>query len=216
MFMAAFFIPAKTWRQCNCSSIGEWTDHGTVTQWITAQQWKQMFYWYNNLDDSQNNYAQWNRGETELDKVLYDSHCIKFLKTCKLVYSGRKQIRAVWENKAGSEEGLQKGTKLLWDDGYVYNFHCDDGFFGCILMLELIMRFKHVGFMSITASLVPQTSKKLPAMQEMRVWSLDQKDPLEKGIATHSSILAWGIPWTEDPGGLHFMGLTKHQTWLSD
>lgn len=128
MFMAAFFMPAKTWKQCNCASTGEWTHHGTGIQWITAQQWKQMFYWYNNLDDSQNNYAQWNRGETELDKVLYDSNYVKFLKTCKLIYSGRKQIRAVWENKAGREEGLQKGTKLLWDDGYVYDFHCDDGF----------------------------------------------------------------------------------------
>ena len=40
-------------------------------------------------------------------------------------------------------------------------------------------------------------------MQEMRVSSLDQKDPLEKGMATHSSILAWRIPWTEEPSGLH-------------
>ena len=39
-------------------------------------------------------------------------------------------------------------------------------------------------------------------MQEMWVPSLDQEDPLEKGMATHSSILAWEIPWTEDPGGL--------------
>ena len=38
--------------------------------------------------------------------------------------------------------------------------------------------------------------------QEMQVSSLGQKDPLEKGMATHSSILAWGIPWTEEPGGL--------------
>ena len=38
-------------------------------------------------------------------------------------------------------------------------------------------------------------------MQEMQVQSLDQEDPLEKGLATHSSILAWTIPWTEEPGG---------------
>ena len=39
-------------------------------------------------------------------------------------------------------------------------------------------------------------------MQETQVWSLGQKDPLEKGMATHSSILAWKIPWAEEPGGL--------------
>ena len=44
--------------------------------------------------------------------------------------------------------------------------------------------------------------KNLPAMWEAWVRSLGQKDPLEKGIATHSSILAWRIPWTEEPGGL--------------
>ena len=43
------------------------------------------------------------------------------------------------------------------------------------------------------------------AMQVMWVQSLGQKDPLEKGMATHSSILAWRIPWTEEPGGLQFM-----------
>ena len=48
--------------------------------------------------------------------------------------------------------------------------------------------------------------KNLPAMQETQVRSLGQKDPLEKGTATHSSILAWRIPWTEDPGELQSMG----------
>ena len=46
------------------------------------------------------------------------------------------------------------------------------------------------------------TVKNLPAMQETWVQSLGQEDPLEKGMATHSSILAWRIPWTEEPGGL--------------
>ena len=45
-----------------------------------------------------------------------------------------------------------------------------------------------------------------PAMQETQVQSLDQKDPLEKGMATNSSILAWEILWTEKPGGLQFIG----------
>ena len=47
--------------------------------------------------------------------------------------------------------------------------------------------------------------KNLPAMQEKQVQSLGQEDPLEKEMATHSSILAWGILWTEEPGGLQSM-----------
>ena len=46
-------------------------------------------------------------------------------------------------------------------------------------------------------------------MQEIRVWTLGGEDPLEKGMAIHSSILAWGIPWIEEPGGLHSMGLQR-------
>ena len=45
--------------------------------------------------------------------------------------------------------------------------------------------------------------KNPPAMQEAQVQSLSQEDPLEKGMATHSSSLAWEIPWTEEPGGIH-------------
>ena len=51
-----------------------------------------------------------------------------------------------------------------------------------------------------------QTVKNLPAMQETWVQSLDWEDPLEKEMATHSSILAWDIPWTEEPGGLPSLG----------
>ena len=51
--------------------------------------------------------------------------------------------------------------------------------------------------------------KNLPAMQETRVRPLDQEDPLKKGMATHFSILAWRIPWTEEPGGLESMGLQR-------
>ena len=55
-------------------------------------------------------------------------------------------------------------------------------------------------------SLVAQMVKSLPAMQETWVRSLAWEDPLETGIATHSSILAWKIPWTEEPGRLWFHG----------
>ena len=56
------------------------------------------------------------------------------------------------------------------------------------------------------ASLVAQLANSLPAMWENRVRSLGGIDPLEKGLATHSSILAWKIPWTEEPCGLQSMG----------
>ena len=63
---------------------------------------------------------------------------------------------------------------------------------------------------------VAQRLKHLPAMWETSVRSLSWEDPLEKKIATHSSILAWRIPWTEDPGGLQSMGSQKTWIQLSD
>ena len=65
------------------------------------------------------------------------------------------------------------------------------------------------------ASLVVQTVKNLPAIQETQVWSLGQEDPLEKGIATHSSILAWRVPWTEDPGGSTGSQRVRH-SWVTN
>ena len=59
------------------------------------------------------------------------------------------------------------------------------------------------------ASLVAQMVKNLPAIQETWVRSLSQEDPLEEGTATHSSILAWRIPWTEEHGRLQSMGLQR-------
>ena len=63
-----------------------------------------------------------------------------------------------------------------------------------------------VDFLDILTFLMVQNVKSLPAMQETWVQFLGWKDPLEKEIATHSSILAWRIPWTEEPGGLQSMG----------
>ena len=66
------------------------------------------------------------------------------------------------------------------------------------------------------ASLVAQMVKNPPAMQETWVQSLGWEDPLEKGTATHSSILAWRIPWTEEPGRLQSMGLqTVRHDWAA-
>ena len=63
-----------------------------------------------------------------------------------------------------------------------------------------------------------QTIKNLSAMQEIRVWSLDWEDPLEKEMATHSSIPAWRIPWTGEPGRLQSTGSQKESDmteWLA-
>ena len=68
----------------------------------------------------------------------------------------------------------------------------------------------------IGTSLVAQMVKRLPTMWETWVRSLGREDPLEKEMATHSSILAWKIPWTEEPGRLQSMGSQKSQTRLSD
>ena len=68
-----------------------------------------------------------------------------------------------------------------------------------------------------SVSLVAQLVKNPLAIQVTCVRSLDWEDALEKGKATHSSILAWRIPWTEGPGRLHTVhGVTNSQTWLSD
>ena len=62
------------------------------------------------------------------------------------------------------------------------------------------------------ASLVVQIVKNVPAAWETCVQSLDWKDPLEKGLATHSSIVAWRIPWTDGPGRLQSMALQREYT----
>ena len=72
---------------------------------------------------------------------------------------------------------------------------------------DLCIRIFIVLSFSAVVFLVAQTVKRLPATQETWVQSLGQEDPLEKGMAIHSSILAWRIPWTEKGGGLHPMGL---------
>ena len=59
--------------------------------------------------------------------------------------------------------------------------------------------------------------KNLPAMRKTWIWSLGQEDPLDKGMATHSSILSWRIPWTEKPGGLQSMGSQRvRHDWVTN
>ena len=64
-----------------------------------------------------------------------------------------------------------------------------------------------------STSLVAQMVKNPPAVLETWVQSLDQEDPLEKGMATHPSILAWRILWTQEPGGLQFRELQRVGQW---
>ena len=90
--------------------------------------------------------------------------------------------------------------------------------FSCIYRCKDVLRryfFKVIFRCILTASVVTQMVKNLPAMQEIRIRSLGQEDPLEKGMGTHSNILTWKIPWTEEPGGLHSMG-SQSQTQLSN
>ena len=79
------------------------------------------------------------------------------------------------------------------------------------MSLELLYFYKNLSYFSevitsVTASLVAQIVKNLPAMRETPVRSLDWEDPLGMGMATHSNFLAWRIPWTEEPGELQSWG----------
>ena len=86
--------------------------------------------------------------------------------------------------------------------------------FGHYKRCEIIVT-SHRSFNLQFPSLVVQTVKNLPARQETSVLYLGQEDPMKEVMATHFSILAWRIPWTEEPGGLQFMGW-ESQTQLSN
>ena len=88
----------------------------------------------------------------------------------------------------------------LFIDWRVVDLQCCLSFWCAAKWLSYTYTYMFVYF--IWASLVAHTVKNLPAIQETQVWSLGQEDPLEKGMTSHSSILLWSIPWTEEPGGL--------------
>ena len=90
---------------------------------------------------------------------------------------------------------------VYWDSIVRAVFHCV--YTHTQLGLPLCV---HTHTHTLGASLVAQLVKNLPAVWETWVWFLGQEDSLEKEMAAHSSILAWRIPWTEEPGGLQFMG----------
>ena len=78
-----------------------------------------------------------------------------------------------------------------------------------LFLTHLLIYVTCLSHWHLTWQLVAQMVKNLPEMQETWVQSLGQKDPLEKRMATHSSILAWRTPWTEEPGGLQPVGLQR-------
>ena len=97
--------------------------------------------------------------------------------------------------------------------GFLSIEYVSDGPLSSIFFVLLYIRpfffLKFNFYWSVVASLVAQMVKRLPAMQETRVPTLGREDLLEKAMATHSSILAWKIPWTEEPVRLQSMGLQR-------
>ena len=103
----------------------------------------------------------------------------------------------IWEAQAGQKENFICNL--------TYNYNC----------LKTSHRFVLISFSHIHLGPMAQRVKNPLAVQELqetRVWSLGQEDPLEEKMATHSSILSWRIPWTEKPGGLQSMGSQRVDT----
>ena len=136
----------------------------------------------------------------------------------KLICSDRKQLSGcLW--MSGSRRDWLKGKLGLGDGGNRYSlsrlwwwFHVCVHIYvktsNCLNVCSLLYVIIHNCFPGGSAV------KNTPAMQETRVQTLGQEDPLEKKMATHSSILAWEILWIEEPGGLMVHGVTKGWTWL--
>ena len=101
-------------------------------------------------------------------------------------------------------------SKLVRPSKHFFSYHNSCSLFFAIN--ESVLPSPHT---FLVPSLVAQLVTNLPAMLETQVWSLGWEDPLEKAMATHSSILAWEIPWTEGPGGLQFVELNM-TGWLND
>ena len=102
---------------------------------------------------------------------------------------------------------------------YILNKLGREGLASCIYSIFTIsdMPYSFLEVKGIIKTyLVAQEVKHLPTVRETRIQSLGGEDPLEKEMATHSSILVWKIPWMEEPGRLQSMGSTKSQTQLSD
>ena len=108
----------------------------------------------------------------------------------------------------GWEDLLEKG-KATHSSILAWRIPCTVQSMGSQRVRHNLVTFTSLAVDYFRASLVAQMVKNSPAMQETWVQSLGQEDPLEKGMATHSSILTWRIPWTEEPARLQSMGLQK-------
>ena len=114
-------------------------------------------------------------------------------------------------------EALNLQLLLTWSVSPLHSFSVPRNFsicsyysfnYTCIYLILCLL---------LGASLVAQMVKDQPAVQETWVWSLGREDPLEKGMATCFSILAWRIPWTEEPGGLQSMGSQRvEHDWMTN
>ena len=129
--------------------------------------------------------------------MLYDSIYIKLLKRQSLEIN-RLLVARSWRL------GLRDGKKRVW----LFKGN-RKGLYGNNHVTYLDFMTNSQTYTCDGTSLVAQMVKRLPTMQETRVQSLVREDLLEKEMATHSSILAWKIPWMEEPGGLQSMGLQR-------
>ena len=114
------------------------------------------------------------------------------IQVCRAVYFwrllGRSQVPQPQQREAPTLSGSQPSTTPLWPSPPPPDSTSKGP------------------YRDVTRLMVAQMVKNLPAMQDMRVQSLGREDPLEKGMATHSSVLAFRSPWTEGPGGLQSLG----------
>ena len=147
-----------------------------------------------------------------LDQVIF--HCERPPVFCRLFSS----ISVLYPFDAGSTPCPSKlwqskmSPKLVNYFSNGWRFHCSVfahisvAFFIAFPQSEVATYFLRLGPPRLGAFLMAEMVKNLPAMQQTWVWSLGWEDPLEKGMAPDSSILAWRIPWTEEPGRLQSMG----------
>ena len=144
-------------------------------------------------------YCAIDRSQTE--KVTYCVTPLMWNVKNRQIYGDRKKVSDYQDlQREGNGEWLLMGMGMLWG-----------GDWKCI-----IMKTKTVVMPVQWTSLVAQLVKNLSAMQKTSVWFLGWEDALEKGMATHSSILAWRIPWTEEPGRQQSMGLQRVRCqWLT-
>ena len=123
-------------------------------------------------------------------------------------------IPSHWQHLVRYQSLKSRMTELeTWDLGFNCKYHHLTNWTNFLICkMGVIGNYESIrGFPGGDSGQDPTCQCRRP---ETWVWSLGQEDPLGKGMATHSSILAWRIPWTDKPGGLQFIGSQKSQTWL--